>query len=173
MIQLSRTFKPTHQTAGLPGYPAIDHFGRAGETVGAPFAGTVHKLSGHDPRQGGKPGGPYGWSIYLRAPNGDDAYMTHFGTRRVKLGQKIARGEIIGTICDSRVSGKPGTSHIHYGLNKAKRPMPEPTERLYRVVGPKQGNIKRRVTAAQIGKALPGWVKRFGHITVGPDERSL
>lgn len=173
MIQLSRTFRPTHQTAGLPGYPAIDHFGKAGETVGAPFAGTVRRLSGHDPSKGGRPGGPYGWSIYLQAANGDDAYMTHFGTRKVKVGQKVKRGEIIGTICDSRVSGKPGTSHIHYGLKKAKRPLPEQHDRLYRVSGPKGGNIARRKTAEQVGKNTTRWVRRFGSISIRPDEHAV
>lgn len=172
MIVLPSSYRATHPTGGLPGYPAVDVFGKPGEQVGAPEAGTVRRLSGKDPQKGGTPGGPYGWSIYLDCPSGD-YYLTHFGSRKVKVGQKVKRGEIIGTICNSAVSGKPGTSHIHMGKKAKARPKPEPKERLYRVVGPKKGNVARRKNAAAIGKALPGWVKRFGSVTVLPDERSL
>jgi murein DD-endopeptidase MepM/ murein hydrolase activator NlpD len=111
VLQLPATFKPTHDTAGLDGYPAIDVFGAPGMAVAAPAAGVVSRLSGHDPAQGGVPGGAYGWSIYL-----GPYYLTHFGSRAVGLGQTVRRGDILGTICDAKVSGKPSSSsHIHEG----------------------------------------------------------
>lgn len=165
MIHLPKTFKPTHPTGGLPGYPAIDVFGRPGELVGAPEAGRVRRISGKSPSKGGIPGAAYGWSFYLDAPSGD-YYLTHFATLRVKVGDVVKRGQVVGTICDSKVSGKPGTSHIHMGKKAKPKPMPEPTERLYEVVGPKGGNILRRGRMSAISKAAPGWIKRFGSITI-------
>lgn len=163
MITLPRTFKPTHQTAGLRGYPAIDVFGRpeGGDTVKADFTGVVHKLSGRDPAKGGSRGGAYGWSIYVRAPNGDDRYMTHFGTRRVKIGDRIVPGTILGTVCNSAVSGNPGTSHIHYGLKKA--PVPEP---VYDVRGPKGRLWVDGKPAKVVNEKWPGIVKRVGRVEI-------
>lgn len=172
MIQLPRTYKPTHPTAGLDGYPAIDVFGKPSERVSAPCAGRIRRRSGKSPSKGGKPGGPYGFSLYLAADNGDDYYMTHFATIDVEVGDRVPRGALLGTICDSKVSGKPNTSHIHQGLKKTKKPLPKQPERVFRVVGPKGGNIARRKTAAQVGKGMGGWVKRFGSITVRPDEHA-
>ena len=116
-LQLPTDFVATHQTAGLPGFPARDVFADPDTVVHAPEDGVVDRLSGRDPRQGGPPGGPYGWSIYLDSPSGR-YFMTHFGTRRVALGQRVSRGQAIGTVCDSAVSGKPNTSHIHMGKKR-------------------------------------------------------
>lgn len=113
-LPLPRDFVPTHQTAGLPGFPSVDVFAHPGAPVLAPEEGVVARFSGRDPAQGGKPGGPYGWSIYLDSPSGR-YFMTHFGSRGVTVGQRVQRGDSLGTVCDSSVSGKPGTSHIHMG----------------------------------------------------------
>ena len=167
MIQLPRTFKPTHPTGGLPGYPAIDVFGAPGESVGAPTAGVIRRISGKNPAQGGSPGGAYGWSIYLLAPNGDEYYLTHFGSLGVRVGSQVKRGTILGTICDSAVSGKPNTSHIHEGLKKSTNPIPEPKERLYEVfVGPQHKKLSGKLTKAQIKARMDLWVKRHGEFTV-------
>jgi hypothetical protein len=45
----------------------VDLFAQPDTVVLAPEDGTVDRLSGHDPREGGRPGGPYGWSIYINA----------------------------------------------------------------------------------------------------------
>ena len=116
MLQLPSRFKPTHQTAGLPGYPAVDVFAQPGTKVLAPADGVVDRLSGRDPATGGSPGGSYGWSIYLKSRKGR-YYLTHFGSRTVTLTKNVRKGDVIGTVCDSKVSGKPGTSHIHEGFN--------------------------------------------------------
>ena len=117
-LQLPKDFRSTHETGGLPGFPAVDLFAQPDTVVLAPEDGTVDRLSGHDPREGGRPGGPYGWSIYIDAASGR-YFMTHFATRKVKLGEQVKRGEAIGTVCDSKVSGKPGTSHIHLGKSRS------------------------------------------------------
>jgi murein DD-endopeptidase MepM/ murein hydrolase activator NlpD len=117
-LQLPKRFRSTHPTGGLPGYPAVDVFAKPGTKVRAPADGRIVKLSGRDPRFGGSPGGSYGWSIYLKSNNPNGTYfLTHFGSRLVTLGKVVKEGDIIGTVADSAISGKPGTSHIHEGLN--------------------------------------------------------
>jgi len=116
-IQLPQEFISTHETAGLPGFRAIDVFAAPGTTVLAPEDGVVDRLSGHDPKEGGKPGGAYGFTIYLQAASGR-YFLTHFGSRLVTLGQRVKHGEAIGTVCDSAVSHNPGTSHIHEGKQR-------------------------------------------------------
>jgi putative peptidoglycan binding protein len=113
-LQLPINFHATHQTAGLPGFPAVDLFAQPNTAVLAPENGIVDKLSGHNPQEGGSPGGPYGFSIYLDSASGR-YFMTHFGSRQVALNERVTKGQRIGTVCDSAVSGNPGTSHIHHG----------------------------------------------------------
>ena len=113
-LPLPRDFSSTHPTAGLEGFPAIDMFANPNTVVLAPEDGTVIRLSGRDPSQGGRPGGAYGFSIHLECDSGK-YFMTHFATTQVAVGQRVTGGQPIGTVCDSAVSGKPGTSHIHHG----------------------------------------------------------
>lgn len=115
-LQLPATFTPTHQTAGLPGYPAIDCFAPAGTPVGSPVAGVVHRLSGHKPTPTAEPGGPYGWSVYIRTKAGVDYYLTHLGTRAVAFGTMVKRGDIIGTVANyARATNGVTPSHVHEG----------------------------------------------------------
>lgn len=116
-LKLPQHFRVTHQTAGLPGYGAVDVFAKPGTPVLPPEGGMVVKHSGRDPRTGGSPGGAYGWSVYLKGDSGATYFMTHFGTRTTMLFGRVNADQVIGTVCDSAVSGKPGTSHIHHGKN--------------------------------------------------------
>lgn len=119
MLQLPVGFVPTHQTEGLPGYPAKDFFAPPGATVGSPVDGTIRRLSGHDPAAGGVPGGAYGWSIYLASGNGADRFLTHFGTRSVEEGDRVKQGDLLGTVCDAGVAHMASAlSHVHYGLRQ-------------------------------------------------------
>lgn len=104
-----------HPTKGLAGYPARDVFGKPGTPVVSPVNGTVIKVSGHDPKQGpiDGPHGPLGWSAYIKDQNGHVWYVTHLGTRAVKVGEKISRGAEIGTIANYDKYGTP--SHAHVG----------------------------------------------------------
>lgn len=149
MIFLPRTFTPTHQTGGLPGYPAVDEFGRPNETVRLALApnevGTVRRLSGRACSDGGVPGGAYGRSIYIATPDGVDRFMTHFNGVHVRIGQKVTAATTLGTICDAAVSGKPGTSHIHLGMHGTPGPLPtkeEPVLDLLEVKALKEAAIK-------------------------------
>jgi murein DD-endopeptidase MepM/ murein hydrolase activator NlpD len=115
-VSLPSEFAPTHPTAGLPGYPAIDVFGAPGAQVVVEFWGWVRKVSGKPPAAGGQPGGPYGRSVYLlNRVNGVERFLTHLDRLDLAVGQHVRPGQIIGTVADSAVSGKPGTSHVHMG----------------------------------------------------------
>lgn len=117
-VQLPFRFDATHQTAGLPGYPAIDVFAKPDTRVLAPATGNVTRLSGHDPKEGGVPGGAYGWSIYLTCKHGE-YFLTHFGSRAawIKEGARVVAGEQLGRVCDAKVAGMASSlSHIHEGF---------------------------------------------------------
>lgn len=118
-LRLPKHFTPSHQTSGLPGFPAIDIFARGGAYVCAEYDCTVARLSGSKPTETTRPGGPYGWSIYLRTPGGM-YYATHFGTRhkQVKVGAKLKKGMLLGRVADySKATGGKTPSHIHYGFH--------------------------------------------------------
>lgn len=108
---------PTHQTEGLPGYPAYDYMAPAGSPVVAPASGTIIRLSGHDPAQGPTSGvhGPFGWSIYLKANDGKTYFLTHLGSLGVKVGQRVTQGTQIATVGDYAKWG--GVDHVHQGVN--------------------------------------------------------
>lgn len=120
-LRLPRHFVPTHQTDGLAGFPAIDCFAKGGAYVCAEFTGKVIKLSGHAPTPTTKPGGPYGWSIYLETPEGV-YYATHFGTRskfNVKLGATVKKGMLLGRVADyAKATNGVTPSHIHWGFHR-------------------------------------------------------
>lgn len=118
-VRCPADFEPTHETAGLDGFPAIDVFGKPGARVSVGFWGYVSRVSGHPPSEGGVPGGAYGYSVYVtNRVNGHVRYITHLGRRFVVSGDRVKPGSIIGTVCDSAVSGKPGTSHVHLGFKR-------------------------------------------------------
>jgi murein DD-endopeptidase MepM/ murein hydrolase activator NlpD len=112
-VQLPETFTATHQTEGLSGYPAVDVFGSPGSSVLSPSDGTISRFSGKSPSLGAYlgAGGPFGWSMYLDAAKAS-YFLTHFGSRSVSVGQKVRRGQMIGTVGDY-----PGSvaDHIHEG----------------------------------------------------------
>ena len=118
-ITLAPRITPTHSTAGLPGFPAVDVFGRPGALVVADFFGKVTRISGRRCSLGGVPGGAYGRSVYVKnAVTGVVRYVTHLDALAVSVGDLIAPGTVLGTLCDSAVSGKPGTTHAHYGIGR-------------------------------------------------------
>jgi len=106
-----------HPTAGLPGFPAKDYMAPAGAPAVAPVAGTVIRFSGHDPASGPTSGvhGPFGWSLYIRGADGHTYYLTHMGSRSVKVGQRVKAGQQIGTVGDYAKWG--GADHIHMGVS--------------------------------------------------------
>jgi murein DD-endopeptidase MepM/ murein hydrolase activator NlpD len=111
------TVGPEHETSGLPGYPAHDWFAPAGTAAISPAAGTVRRLSGHDPALGPTEGphGPFGWSVYIENRNGVSFYVTHLGSRLVRVGSVLKLGDQIGTVGNYAKWGTP--SHVHMGVH--------------------------------------------------------
>lgn len=114
--------KPTsvggiHDTSGLPGYPARDYFAPAGSPCVSPVHGKIERFSGHDPALGAVQGagGPLGWSVYIRADNGWDYYLTHMGSRLCFVGETVQPGEVIGTVANYHKYGR--ADHIHMGVH--------------------------------------------------------
>lgn len=109
---------PLHPTSGLPDYPAHDYFAPAGSPALSPVNGTVVKLSGHDPSQGpvDGPHGPFGWSVYIRRGR-RTFYLTHLGRRSVRVGERVSRGQRIGTVGNYGRWG--GANHVHMGVHTA------------------------------------------------------
>lgn len=115
-----------HDTSGLAGlysdviggvWPrqdARDFFAPPGTKVLAPEAGTIVRLSGHDPSEPPPQGvgGAWGLSEYLRGVSGTTYFITHLGEENVKQGQSVVPGQIIGAVGDY-----PGLAadHVHIG----------------------------------------------------------
>ena len=113
-----KPLRATHETLGLPGYPAADYLAPAGTPVVAPVSGKIIRFSGNDPKKGavGGAGGPLGWSIYLKGDDGKTYFLTHLGTRNEKLlGKRVRAGAQIGTIADYNSYGRP--DHVHVGVH--------------------------------------------------------
>lgn len=118
-LQLPENFTPTHQTDGLPGFPAVDLFAAGGTVALAPCAGVIDRLSGHPVTPKAVPGGPYGLSCYLKRKDGGRYFLTHFATLRVKVGQTVKKGQPLGTVANySKATNGVTPSHIHEGLHK-------------------------------------------------------
>ncbi len=109
-------FRPTHETSGLAGFPAVDLFAPAGTLVIANFRGRVYKLSGRALTGKERPGGAYGWSFYVRnAGNGRERYVTHMEHRYVMHGQIVEPGSVVGTVALPPRGSPVGSAHIHLG----------------------------------------------------------
>jgi hypothetical protein len=117
ILELPARFRPTHETSGLAGYPAVDVFGRSGELVGSPGYGRVVRESGQAPTSRATPGGPYGFSIYLVTRAGT-YFLTHLGRLLVGVGAIIRPGQAIGTVAPySEATGGVTPSHVHEGFH--------------------------------------------------------
>ena len=103
-----------HQTGGLAHNWALDFMAPGGTNVLAVEAGTIWKLSGHDPAGGVTDGDIYGWNLYLMTRDGLLYFYTHSDRRYVVLGQKVSRGTIIARV--GSWPGDPGRSHTHLGV---------------------------------------------------------
>jgi len=103
----------THQTSGLPLYPAVDTAFEAGTKIIAPEAGIVTRHSG------GESGG---YSVYLSGDSGLRYYFTHLNPERATVGRRVAKGGIIGTVGDPRRFPAQRIAHAHVGVNIEKLP---------------------------------------------------
>lgn len=103
-----------HPTAGLAGNWALDFMAPGGTPIYASEAGTIWKLSGHDPRYGVIGGDIFGWNVYVHTAAGILYFDTHYGDVRVKLGQKVKAGTLLGHV--GHWPHDPGRSHTHRGI---------------------------------------------------------
>jgi len=101
--------KLTHQTDGLPGYPAVDIFAPAGTPFRAPENGRVVRWSG----RGGTSGNVFGYTVYFQGDSGKMYFITHLEKGRAAVGAHVGKGGVLG-----RVSPwKSGSSHAHVGIH--------------------------------------------------------
>lgn len=107
-----------HPTSGLAHNWALDFMAAGGTKVFAPEDAVVWKLSGHDPRMGVIDGDIFGWNIYLHTAAGILYFGTHFGDRRVTVGQHVHRGQLIAHV--GSWPHDPGRSHTHLGVTHPK-----------------------------------------------------
>jgi hypothetical protein len=98
--------KFTHDTDGLPGYPAVDIFAKPGTPFLAPEDGRIIRHSG----RGGTSGNVYGRSIYFRGKSGRTYFITHLTNVAPKGSYR--KDQRIGAVSpwDS------GDEHAHVGV---------------------------------------------------------
>lgn len=95
-------YAPTHNTDGVPGYPAFDAgFGQAGRWVLAPEKITIQRQSG---AQGGD-------AVFARGQSGIDYWIGHI-TPAPANGTVFLKGAKI-----SRIANQVATDHVHWGLD--------------------------------------------------------
>ena len=112
-IHLPQFFKPSHTTAGLPGFPAVDIFGLAGSYVTAPEDGELvwpHYIEWDQTHRVG------GWTIYYQGDSGDTYFLTHFGSTRDR--GRYHKGGVLGIV--GTVPQAWWQSHIHEGKHKGR-----------------------------------------------------
>lgn len=102
----------THDTDGLPGYPAVDLFAKPGTPFKAPEDGKIVRISGHP---GTTSGNVFGQSVYFQGRSGTTYFITHLGT--VAPRGVYRRGQALGTV--SRWDS--GSPHAHVGVHRRGR----------------------------------------------------
>ena len=110
-IRLPKTFTPTHDTGGLPHFPAIDVFAEPGTLVMPPEGGLIvykHFIPwNHVTRVGG-------WTIYLQGRSGNTYFLTHFAN--VRRNGQVRRFQSLGRVAEVPHHWWP--SHIHEGKHR-------------------------------------------------------
>jgi hypothetical protein len=109
---LPEHFSSTHDTGGLPGFPAIDVFGPPGENIYSPESGMLvypHMINWDSSKRVG------GGTVYLQGAESAQTYfLTHFAS--VPRGGPIQAGGLIGQI--AAVPNGWWDSHIHEGVHQ-------------------------------------------------------
>lgn len=106
-----------HETGGVPGNWGVDFMAPGGTKVLAVEAAIITRLSGHAPSSGVYPGAVFGWSISYETSGGYRYFSTHYGSRKVVLGQQVDCGEVIGAV--GNWPNDPGRSHTHLGCSSS------------------------------------------------------
>ena len=102
--------KLTHETAGLPGYRAVDIFANPGTAFVAPENGKVIR---YQSTGGGTSGQVYGYGLYFQGDSGRTYFITHLGPRRARVGSRVRAGQRLGSV--SRWDS--GSPHAHVGIH--------------------------------------------------------
>ncbi len=111
-IRLPRNFVPTHETGGLPGYPAIDVFAKPGTLIFPPERGTLvnrHFIQWSESARVG------GLTVYLHGASGAIYFLTHFWTMRDR--PRIQLWHPLGRV--AAVPHNAWAPHIHEGKHVA------------------------------------------------------
>lgn len=106
-IRLPKTFKPTHDTAGLPDFPAIDVFAKPGTLVMPPEGGIIvnkHFIPWNKTKRVG------GWTFYLQTKDAT-YFLTHFANCR--RNGRVRRYMSVGRVAE--VPNHWWEPHIHEG----------------------------------------------------------
>ncbi len=111
-LQLPQFFVPTHETAGLPGFHAIDLFAEPGTLVKAPETGRIvwpHFIAWSDTKRVG------GWTCYIEGPQ-DTYFDTHFAW--VNKAGPCLKGQVIGAV--GKVPYGWWAPHIHHAKHSGR-----------------------------------------------------
>jgi murein DD-endopeptidase MepM/ murein hydrolase activator NlpD len=103
-VQLPRTFKVTHQTSGLAGFPATDIFAKAGSPILAPEDGRVVSVRPFNSNPDF-----FGMAIYYLGASGATYYIKHIYDP-APIGN-YRRGDVLGKVAQ----GTTGGPHVHFG----------------------------------------------------------
>lgn len=117
-VEILRQFTKTHDTAGLPNFPAIDLFAPPGTIVVAQEDVVLewpHFISWDQRKHVG------GWTCYLQVGRKRTYYVTHFA--QVQPRGLYAAGEKLGTVGEVPHNWWP--SHIHEGLHQGHYELPQ------------------------------------------------
>ncbi len=112
-IRLPKTFVPTHQTGGLPGFPAIDVFAKPGTLVFPPEGGDLvyrHFIPWNEQARVG------GWTVYLQGKSGNTYFITHMASMRTR--PRIQLWHQLGRLAEVPEEWWP--SHVHLGKHKGR-----------------------------------------------------
>lgn len=160
---------PTHDTKGLPGFPAVDIMAPGGTTIVAPESGTIYAVSGHNLREGVSDGDIFGLSEYLQGVSGKRYYFTHlervadpawhgdgYSSRMIN----VVAGQPIGSI--AHWPGNEGRSHLHFGVSGGNAALIASTQ-------PPRETLQAAVNARVKKETGGGFFSFLPHIP-GPDE---
>ncbi|MEK7505199.1 MAG: LysM peptidoglycan-binding domain-containing M23 family metallopeptidase [Patescibacteria group bacterium] len=108
-----RPIKGGKKTQGLHGYNGVDLATYAGAPVYAAAEGqvVVSKSSGWN--------GGYGNYVVIKHPNKTQTLYAHLSKNLVKVGTKVAQGQVIG---ENGSTGKSTGPHLHFEVRGAKNP---------------------------------------------------
>lgn len=111
---LSRPMKGGIKTQGIHGHNGIDIAGAIGTPILAAREGVVTLVRGGSAWNGG-----YGNYVVITHDNGVKTLYAHMNSITVGQGQKVARGQQVGTLGNTGRSTGP---HLHFEVRGAKNP---------------------------------------------------